>query len=84
MHSLRQTNREEVDDVVLPSAEENAESDSPIRSSKRRQEQIEVEQANISLKKAKKHRGYAGPEVFAHLSYLTDCIKTDLDGEFKM
>ncbi|KAH8116059.1 DNA glycosylase [Phellopilus nigrolimitatus] len=35
-----------------------------------------------SPKKAKKKRGYAPPETYAHLDYLTDCLAENLDVMF--
>ena len=34
----------------------------------------------LSPAKAKKKRGYAPPETYAHLNYLTDCLDMHLEG----
>ena len=39
-------------------------------------------ESNEPPKKALRRKGYAGPEEFTHLKYLTDCLKKDLDGRY--
>lgn len=48
-------------------------------SSPRKRKPTETEDI-VSPEKAKRKRGYAPPETYSHLNYLTDCLAMNLEG----
>lgn len=51
-------------------------SSSPAASPKKRARQTDAD----SPRKEKRKKGYAAPEIYAHLDYLTDCLAENLEG----